>query len=158
IVDRRDDSHRRNGCILREEMIHFPEVSYIRWAKWHPPARINLARSGAEPCPPSALGLTRSDLVVTLPVTDGYAPLRDAIARRYGVRRDQVFTVSGGTSFANWFACAAALDGTRGGEAIVERPTYEPLLRIPEWFGSRIRRLDRRFEDDYAIDLKAFDR
>lgn len=138
--------------------MRFPDVAYIRWAKGHPPARIDLARSGVQPCPPSALGLTSRDLVVTLPVHDGYVPLRDAIARRYRVHRDRVFTVSGGTSFANWFACAAVLNGCpRGTEAIVERPAYEPLLRIPEALGCRIRRLDRRFEDDYAIDLKRFE-
>jgi aspartate/methionine/tyrosine aminotransferase len=137
--------------------MRFPEVAYMRWAKERAPARIDLARSGVEPCPPSALGLTARDLVVTLPVHDGYAPLRRAIARRYGVTSEQVFTVSGGTSFANWFACAAALDGApRGSEVIVERPTYEPLLRIPEALGYRVRRLDRRFEEGYAIDLERF--
>src|SRR5438105_4260097 len=63
--------------------MHFPEVAYLRWAKTHPPARINMARSGVDACPPSALGLTSRDLVVTLPVHDGYMPLREAIARRY---------------------------------------------------------------------------
>jgi aspartate/methionine/tyrosine aminotransferase len=135
----------------------FPEVSYLRWAKTHPRARIDLARSGVQPCPPSALGLAARDLVVSLPVRDGYAPLRDAIARRYGVASDEVFTVSGGTSFANWFACAAPLDGCRrGSEVIVERPTYEPLLRIPEALGCRIRRLDRRHDERWAIDLERF--
>src|SRR2546428_2796631 len=134
--------------------MHFPEVAYLRWAKEHPPARINMARSGVDACPPSALGLTSRDLVVTLPVRDGYLPLREAIARRYRVDTDEVFTVSGGTSFANWFACAAALDGSpRGSEVIVERPTYEPLLRIPEALGYRVRRLERRFEDRHAVDI-----
>ena len=137
--------------------MHFPEISYLRWAKTHPPARINLARSGVESCPASALKLRSRDLVVTLPVHDGYMPLREAIARRYGVTRDEVFTVSGGTSFANWFACAAALDGCpRGSEVIVERPTYEPLLRIPEALGCRVRRLDRRHDEQYAIDVEQF--
>src|SRR5207248_1509732 len=107
--------------------------------------------------PPSALGLTHRDLVVTLPVHDGYAPLQNAIARRYRVRDDRVFTVSGGTSFANWFACAAVLNGcSAGSEAIVECPTYEPMLRIPEALGCRVRRLERRLEEDYAIDLRQF--
>ena len=137
--------------------MHFPTVAYMRWAKTHPPARINLARSGVEACPASALGLKSRDLVVTLPVRDGYMPLRHAIARRYRVSADQVFTVSGGTSFANWFACAAALDGCpRGSEVIVERPTYEPLLRIPQALGYRVRRLDRRHDEQYAIDLERF--
>jgi hypothetical protein len=137
--------------------MRFPEVSYLRWAKTHPSARIDMARSGVEACPPSALGLTSRDLVVTLPVRDGYMPLREAIARRYRVDADEVFTVSGGTSFANWFACAAALDGSaRGSEVIVERPTYEPLVRIPEALGYRVRRLDRRFDERFAIDIERF--
>jgi hypothetical protein len=68
-----------------------------------------------------------------------------------------VFPISGGTSFANWIACAAVLDGCgRGAEVIVERPTYEPLLRIPQAFGHRVRRLERRFDQQYAIDLDRF--
>jgi aspartate/methionine/tyrosine aminotransferase len=134
-----------------------PELAYIAWAKSLPPARVNLARSGIDGCPASMLRLTAADLVTSLPVKYGYAPLREAIARRYGVRFEQVFTVSGGTSFANWLACAAALDGAPSGtEVIVERPTYEPLLRIPEALGYRVRRLDRRFEDGFAIDLERF--
>jgi aspartate/methionine/tyrosine aminotransferase len=135
----------------------FPDLAYIRWAKAQPPAAINLARSGIDHCPPTLLRLTAADLVTTLPVTYGYAPLREAIARRYGVRIDRVFAVSGGTSFANWLACAAALDGAPpGAEVIVERPAYEPLLKIPEALGYRTRRLDRRFSDGFAIDLDRF--
>jgi aspartate/methionine/tyrosine aminotransferase len=70
--------------------------------------------------------------------------------------REQVFTVSGGTSFADWFAAAVVLERVRrGDEVIVERPAYEPLLRIAESFGVKVRRFDRRLESDYAIDLKA---
>lgn len=135
----------------------FPQLEYIRWAKALSPAKINLARSGIDACPASMLRLTASDLVTTLPVKYGYAPLRDAIARRYGVTAEQVFTVSGGTSFANWIACAAALDGApRGSEVVVERPAYEPLRKIPEALGYRVRRLERRFNDGYAIDLDRF--
>jgi aspartate/methionine/tyrosine aminotransferase len=135
----------------------FPELAYISWAKSQPAADINLARSGIDTCPPSLLGLKASDLVTTLPVKYGYEPLREAIAERYGVRGSQVFPLSGGTSYANWIACAAILDRTdRSAEVIVERPTYEPLLRIPQALGHRIRRLDRRFDADYGIDLDEF--
>jgi aspartate/methionine/tyrosine aminotransferase len=135
----------------------FPDLEYIAWAKSVPRATINLARSGIDPCPVSLLKLRTSDLVANLPVTYGYRPLCEAIARRYRVARAQVFTVSGGTSFANWLACTAALDGCdRAAEVIVERPTYEPLLRIPQALGYRVRRLPRRFEHDYAIDLDRF--
>ena len=46
-------------------------LEYIRWAKALPKVRINLARSGLEPCPPALLGLRASDLVANLPVHDG---------------------------------------------------------------------------------------
>jgi len=47
--------------------------------------------------------------------------------------------------YANWIACAAIFDrNDRSAEVIVERPTYEPLLRIPQALGHRDRRFDRR--------------
>jgi len=134
-----------------------PRLEYIEWAKSQPRVDINLARSGVDPCPVSLLRLKASDLVVTLPVKYGYAPLAAALAARYGVDRAHVFAMSGGTSFANWLAVVAILDGCGSGtEVIVERPTYEPLLGIPRALGHRVRRLDRRFEDGYAIDLDRF--
>jgi aspartate/methionine/tyrosine aminotransferase len=135
----------------------FRDLEYIVWAKSLPRVDINLARSGVEPCPASLLQLTSKDLVVSLPVKYGYQPLREAIASRYRVTPAQVFPVSGGTSFANWVAVLALLNGCgTGTEVIVERPTYEPLLRIPQGLSHRVRRLDRRFEDSYAIDLDRF--
>jgi len=137
--------------------MNFPELAYISWAKALPKVAINLARSGIDHCPVSLLQLRAKDLVATLPVKYGYPPLRDAIAARYDVTAAQVFPISGGTSFANWIACATVLDGCgRGAEVIVERPTYEPLLRIPQAFGQRVRRLERRSDEDYAIDLDRF--
>lgn len=132
-----------------------PELAYIQWAKALPPAEINLARSGVDPCPPAKLGLRAKDLVVSLPVQYGYLPLREAIARRYGVGVDRVFSLSGGTSFANWLACAT-LVGDGGGEVIVEAPTYEPLLTIPQGLGCEVIRLPRAAGERYAIDLERF--
>jgi aspartate/methionine/tyrosine aminotransferase len=135
----------------------FRRLEYIAWAKALPPVDVNLARSGVAPCPVSLLRLTPSDLVVSLPVKYGYQPLREAIAARYRVSAAQVFPLSGGTSFANWVAALALLDGCgSGSEVIVERPAYEPLVRIPQALGHRVRRFDRRFEDGYAIDLDRF--
>ncbi len=137
--------------------MNVPRIAYLEWAKAQPRVEINLARSGIDHCPPSLLRLRARDLVTTLPVRYGYEPLLRAIAERYRVAIDRVFTVSGGTSFANYVACAAVLGAaTAGGEVIVERPTYEPLVRIPEVFGCRVRRLDRILSNRYAIDLDRF--
>src|SRR5215212_9911771 len=136
----------------------FPELAYIPWVKAQPPVEINLARSAVDYCPTSLLRLKTSDIVTTLPVKYGYEPMREAIAKRYGVTTSQVFPLSGGTSYANWIACATVLDGSDdSAEVIVEKPTYEPLLRVPQALGHRIRRLDRRMESCYAIDLDKFE-
>jgi aspartate/methionine/tyrosine aminotransferase len=135
----------------------FPDLPYLRWAKGLPKVDINLARSGVEHCPPSLLRLRPADVVANLPVKYGYQPLKETIATRYRVSTEQVFTVSGGTTFSNWVAVAAVLGGaSRGSEVLIERPTYEQVLRLPDSFGVRVRRFDRRFDDGYAIDLDKF--
>jgi aspartate/methionine/tyrosine aminotransferase len=137
--------------------VKFTEVAYMSWAKAMPRVRSNLARSGLTPCPPALLRLSGRDLVTHHAAGYGWPPLLRALGRRYRVSSDRVLTVSGGTSLANWVAGAAALDGAgRGAEVIVERPTYEPLLRIPEALGARIRRLDRREEEAWSIDPDRF--
>ena len=135
----------------------FAEIAYMSWAKGIPTARSNMARSGLEPCPPGLLRLSARDLATNHPAGYGWPPLLQALGRRYGVAPGRVLTVSGGTSLANWVACAAALDGAApDAEVIVERPTYEPLLRIPETMGCAIRRLDRWFEEGWRIDPGRF--
>ena len=86
-----------------------PEFRYMAWAKSQPRVRINLARSGIEPCPVSLLGVKARDLELVHPPGYGWLPLRKAIARRYRVGPDQVLPVSGGASLANWLAIAAAV-------------------------------------------------
>jgi aspartate/methionine/tyrosine aminotransferase len=120
---------------------------------------VNLARSGVDPCPPALLGRLPGDLVTPSPGSYGHPALLDAIARRYGVERARVFTVSGGASLANWLACAALLGEAHGeAEVIVERPTYESLLAIPRGMGCRVRRLERRFHEGYAVRIEDFAR
>jgi aspartate/methionine/tyrosine aminotransferase len=138
--------------------MNFPKLEYIAWAKAQPRVAINLARSGIDHCPPSLLKVKPADLATTLPVKYGYAPLTQAIARRYGVSRDRVFTVSGGTSFANYVACAAALDGAAANaEVLVEWPTYEPVLKAPLAFGHKVRRFHRLEANAYAVHVDEFE-
>jgi aspartate/methionine/tyrosine aminotransferase len=139
--------------------VRFPEFVYMSWSKAHPPSRINLARSGVEPCPVALLGLDERDLVTRIDEIYGHPPLRRAIAKRYGVSFENVVVASGGCSLANWLALATLLEsaGARD-EVIVEKPTYGQLLAVPEGYGVKIRRLERRFDDGYAIDIARFRR
>jgi hypothetical protein len=69
-----------------------------------------------------------------------YAPLREAIARRYGVAPEQVVAADG-TSMANFLALAALI--APGDEVLIERPTYEPLLGAASFLGAKIKRFNR---------------
>jgi aspartate/methionine/tyrosine aminotransferase len=123
---------------------------YMRWAKDHAAARYNLANSGMLGCSTEDLLLEPGDVQVNGPNHDGYPPLKEAIARQYGVAPEQVVAAPG-CSGANFLAFAALLEP--GDEVLIERPTYEPLLAALSFLGARIRRFDRRFENGYRLDL-----
>jgi aspartate/methionine/tyrosine aminotransferase len=66
----------------------------------------------------------------------GEPELQRRIARKYGVRRDQIYLV-GGTSLANFVTIAAFCDP---GELVaVETPRYAPLAEIPRSLGAQVR-------------------
>ena len=123
---------------------------YMRWAKEHAAARYNLANSGLLPCGTGDLVLEPEDVRVNGANRDGYPPLLEAIAARYGVVPEQVVSAPG-TSGANFLALAALVDP--GDEVLVEQPTYEPILAVLEFLGARVRRFSRRFEEGWRIDL-----
>src|SRR5260370_19598441 len=81
----------------------------------------------------------------------GYRPLIEALSRHRQVAPENVVTVSGGTSMANHLAMAALLE--HGDEVLIEQPTYDPLLAIAEYLGTKIKRFARRFEDGFKIDI-----
>ncbi|HEX5718294.1 MAG TPA: pyridoxal phosphate-dependent aminotransferase [Thermoanaerobaculia bacterium] len=123
---------------------------YMRWSKDHAAARYNLANSGILGVNTEDLELAPGDVRVNSPNQDGYAPLLEAIAAKYGVSPEQVVP-SEGTSGANFLAFAALLEP--GDEVLVEQPTYEPLLAALTFLGAKVRRFARRFEDGYRLDL-----
>lgn len=71
----------------------------------------------------------------------------------YNVNPENVFISSEGASGQNAriIRCLAERNSERK-EAIVEYPTYEPLLRAVQEHFPLLRRLDRREEDAYALD------
>jgi hypothetical protein len=72
------------------------------------------------------------------------------VAARYGVRTDQVATATG-TSGANFLVCAALIRS--GDDVLVERPGYDPLLAVPLLLGANLIRFERRFDEEFRLDL-----
>jgi aspartate/methionine/tyrosine aminotransferase len=128
------------------------QSTYMHWAKTRPKVKYDLALSGILNLPFAELEAKIEDLDLNGDNSYGYGPLVEALAAHSQVPPESVVTISGGTSMANHLAMAAALE--HGDEVLIEEPTYEPLLAVAEYFGARIKRFARSFENDYQIDVE----
>jgi hypothetical protein len=122
---------------------------YMHWAKQHRRARWDLCGSNLLPCTLEDLPEAAEAMQLNGPNDEGYPPLVEAIARRYGVDAGRV-AMGTGTSGANFLVCAALLDA--GDDVLVETPGYDPLVAAPTLLGARVLRFARRFEDLFALD------
>lgn len=126
---------------------------YMRWAKTRPKVRYDLALSGILNLPFPELDAKIEDIDLNGDNSYGYPPLVDALAAHCEVDPDSVVTISGGTSMANHLAMAGAIE--HGDEVLIEQPTYEPLLALAEYFGAKIKRFPRSFENRFRVDVDA---
>ncbi len=122
---------------------------YMEWAKTRPAARIDLAVSNLMACSLLDLPGAREAVDLAGESPDGYRPLVEAIAARYGVLPDNVAT-AGGCSGANFLVMAALLEP--GDEVLIESPNYDPLPGTARLLGASVATFQRRFEDGYRID------
>jgi len=78
------------------------------------------------------------------------------LAERYGVKPENVLVSSEGASGQNSriIRLIAERNGKKN-EAIVEYPTYEPLLRQVQEHFPRVKRLERREEESYGLNADA---
>ena len=127
------------------------ESTYMQWAKKRPKVKYDLALSGILNLPFPELDATIADIDLNGDNSYGYAPLVEALAGHCGVPLENVVTISGGTSMANHLAVAAAIE--HGDEVLIEEPTYEPLLALAEYFGAKVKRFSRKFENQFQIDV-----
>jgi len=81
----------------------------------------------------------------------GNPEAKEKLAERFKVAPENVFILSEGASGVNARAikCLASREGKE--EAVVEYPTYEPLLRQVQSYFSNVRRVDRRKQNGYKI-------
>ena len=128
---------------------------YMEWAKTRSHAKYNLATSGLIGVPRAEFPLNLDELEITAPGNYGYAPLQLRLAEHTGVPEECVVAAAG-TSMANHLAMAAVVDP--GDEVLIEQPVYGPLLDVANYLGARVKRLPRRFEARFAIDLEELQR
>lgn len=125
---------------------------YMYWAKSRSHVAIDLALSNVHPCEASELEGLSAALDLSGQNDNGYPPLVEAIAERYGVGSDRVATAIG-TSGANFLAYLALVE--RGCDVLVESPAYDPLLGIARALGANVVRFERRLTDAFAVDPEA---
>ena len=126
---------------------------YMEWAKLYSSARFNLATSGLASVTMAEFPVRVAELEVT-GGGYGYGPLLERIARHTGAPMECIVTAEG-TSMANHLALAALL--CPGDEVVIEQPTYGLLLDVAHYLGAQVRRVMRRFEDEFAISLGALE-
>ena len=121
----------------------------MEWAKTRPPARFDLAGSNIQACWIDDIPGVRDAIEFDGHNENGYVPLIEAIAARYGVDTTQVTTAQG-ASGANFLACAALLEP--GDDVLVETPGYDPLLGAPRLLGAQVNQFVRDFNEGFALD------
>jgi aspartate/methionine/tyrosine aminotransferase len=125
--------------------------AYMEWAKTRSHAKFNLATSGLLNVPFTEFPLQLENLELTAPGGYGYEPLVQRVASHAGVPKECVVTATG-TSLANHLAMAAILEP--GDEVLIELPAYGPLLDVAEYLSAAVKRIPRRFETGFALDLE----
>jgi aspartate/methionine/tyrosine aminotransferase len=121
----------------------------MEWAKHRPAPDIDLAGSNLLACRLEDLPGAGEAVALTGTGADGYEPLVEAIAERYGVAPECVAT-AGGCSGANFLSCAAIVDS--GDEVLIESPNYDPLPAAARMLGGEVTTFPRRFDQGYCID------
>lgn len=122
---------------------------YLEWAKTRPSAEFDLAGSNILACSLHDVPGAREALEFWGANDNGYAPLMEAIAARYGTEASHVTTASG-ASGANFLVYGALL--SPGDDVLVERPGYDPLLGAARMFGANTVQFDRTLESGFALD------
>jgi len=120
---------------------------YLDWYIHVPKVKYDLRSSGTAYFKYD-LNLGEIDLSVN------YTPrISELLAERYGVKPENVLVSSEGASGHNSRIIRLIAERKRKkNEAIVEYPTYEPLLRQVQEHFPHVKRLERREEESYRLD------
>lgn len=125
---------------------------YMTWAKHHTKARLDLTGSNLLPCTLDDLPGAREALRLYGRNDDGWPPLVEAIARRFGVPVERVATAPG-ASGANFLALGAIV--RPGDTVLAEWPGYDPHAGAARFLGAEVRTFGRGWDRRFALDPSA---
>jgi hypothetical protein len=114
------------------------QSDYMHWAKYQAPVRYSLSSSEVPHFRLDSLPLVIADLDLDGASHPRFAPLRQAIAERYGVTAEMVVTANG-TSMANFLAMAALVapgDEVISNSPLTNRCSLRPASSEPASHGS----------------------
>jgi len=104
-------------------------------------------------------GLNLGEVDMSINYAHGNPVTTDLLAGMYGVKSENVFVSSEGTSGQNARIIRLLAEKNVGkDEAIVEYPTYEPLLRQTQEHFPRVKRLERSEKEGYRLSAEALRR
>lgn len=124
----------------------------MEWSKGRPSPEFDLGASAVAACTVEDLPGWQDVVELTGRNENGYPPLIEAIAARYGVGTASVATAPG-ASGANLLATIALV--RPGDDVLLERPAYDPLLALPPLLGANVVRFDRPSDTAFKLDLDA---
>jgi aspartate/methionine/tyrosine aminotransferase len=125
---------------------------YMRWAKTRPRVTYDLASSGLVPVTTRELlgdVTAAAAFEISGPTDEGFIPLREAIASRYGTTAERV-SIAAGASGANFQAMLALLEP--GDVALIETPAYDPLIAAARAAGANVVHFERSWPKGFALD------
>jgi aspartate/methionine/tyrosine aminotransferase len=130
----------------------FAPIKYFDWlTESYPKIELDLSNSSTRSVNLKELGFALTDIELGPPGLGGNPELRSKISELYDVPEKNIL-LSPGSTMSNFGISAALLEP--GDNVIVETPTYEPLLRIPEALGVEVLRIARRFENGFKVDVE----
>lgn len=138
--------------IQGRDNMEFQTIQYIDWFRdyWHD-IEYDLATSGVHSIGQKELDIPVDDLNLGKTLFYGDMRLLEQISELHGVEKNEILITSGATH-ANYLICALLIN--EGDEVIVEHPVYTPLLDVVRLFKPKIKRLKRRFDEGYSVNVK----
>ncbi len=128
--------------------------AYLNWYIGVPKVKFDLKSSGLTNLKIN-VDLRQIDLSVNYDHGGNPETVR-LLAERYRVKPENIFVTCEGTSGTN--ARILRLIAERNpqkNEAIIEYPTYEPLLRLAQEYFPTVKRFERKPENDYGFDVES---